>query len=286
MRLLILTLLLLVFIACQPSLNDTLCQAWKFNGFNITSELEAELADAANKSTRLKFRDYLKNGASETNWRFYPDGTCATLLNGQYSAKRWELNESTGQLVLISGNIHEFYQIERDGENLTILEISNKNVINRHVTATLSPNPEYEEGAIDLLVPSRNTWRNKPANPEPFQKIKKRLSEQLVYMVDYFELTNKKKQGYFNTDHLNSPFRFYSGGIGLLNQNELPAIWLNQFHNQGDALEAYTLLVLAFRSGLVFPHSEKTFTDAYARFLKQVNAFILAQEEPESLIVH
>ncbi|MBD2704190.1 hypothetical protein IC229_26340 [Spirosoma sp. BT702] len=285
MRLFLPTLILLLMASCQRSLPDTICQAWKFDGFNISPEYEEKLASAENESAREKFRQFLKNSGSvtETNWRFYPNGTCAMLSKYHYSVKRWELNESTGQLAIINGKTREFYQIERDGTNLTLSELTNKSVTKGHVSATLRPNPEYEEGSIDLLAPTRNEWRNKPLQPESFRAIQKRLIDQLTYMIDYFELTNKKKQTYFNTGHLNSPFQFYSGGMGLFNPNELPRTWVGQFYDNGDALKAHNLLAGAFRSGLTFPHSEKTYTDAYARFLKQVKAFVLVQEEPKAL---
>lgn len=285
MRQLLPALLLLIVTACQPTVNESICQAWKFNGFEISDELQEALNTSANEGTRKAFRDFLKDDSQETNWHFYPDGDVAVLFKGQYSLKRWKIDEGKQMLSLQSGDTLEYYTITREGENLKLVETNSNNILNGHVSATLMPNKEYEDGSIDLLAPTRNTWRVKPANPETFVKIKKRLTDQLTYMVDYFEMTNKKKQGYFNTGHLNAPFRFYSGGIGLLNQDQLPQAWWNQFNNKGDALEAYTLLELAFRSGLIFPNSEKTYTDAYGRFLKQVTAFVLAQEEPTTLSI-
>ncbi|WP_338876298.1 hypothetical protein WBJ53_11685 [Spirosoma sp. SC4-14] len=278
-----LSILLLIFLvnwlySCQTPLKDQLCQAWQLDGFDVSPDYEQTLAQESSETQRKRFRSFMRTYMKEMVIRFYPNGDYTQLSNNRYTTGRWSFDEASSLLTITENEGKLRFRVEPNNATSLKLFISNsKDVGHEQMSFSLKQDTEYQHDAIDLLARERNKWRQKPTHPESATELKNRLIDQLAYIIDYFELTLKKKQGYFNTSYLDAPFRFYQNGVGLYNESELPTNWKNCYFNEADALKAHAMLISAFKSGLVYPAKTETFTEGYAKFLRQVKVYLIAE---------
>ena len=269
-------------LSCQQPVKERLCQSWQLNGFDIKPEYEKKLTEEGNKSKQALFRAFMQSFMKEMTIKLYSNGDFSQISQERYSVGRYTYDENSSLLTLQhpEGNRVVFRVTSASDGNLHLVVSNSKDVGNDEVSMSWKPQAEYEYEGVDLLTKPRNQWRVKPAHPESGNELKKRLVDQLGYMVDYFEMTDKKKQGYFKTGHLASPFRFYQNGVGLYEPNELPTSWKDIFYDEVDAQKAYLMLVGAFRGGLVYPNGTSTYTEGYSKFLKQLKVYIATANEP------
>jgi hypothetical protein len=159
--------------------------------------------------------------------------------------------------------------LKKDNEQARFVVLENKDESN--ISLFFTENHRYEFEDIDLLDPKRNAWRIKPTRPESDAIIKKKCLDMVTYIIDYFEIINKKEQGYnyYETPIFQSPFTFYNGGIGLARSENLPTEWEKTFYNHDDAVKAHGLLSGPFNDQ-EFPSGMETYAEGYIKFLKGV----------------
>jgi hypothetical protein len=268
---------ILFFWSCQPPLDQAICQAWQANDLTLSPDFEQTLARSAD-DRRKRLRAMLTFFLNQSDIRFYPSGQYGQLAESRYGSGQWSLQ---GDLLTIKNQTGTYScQVSRpNGESLRLTMVQSKDIPNGALSFTLRSHAEYELESIDLLAPARNQWRHRSARPESFAELRQRLTDHMSYVVDYFELTNRPGQTYFNTAHLASPFKFYQNGVGLLPLEELPPEWWAMFHDVQNAQQAYALLATVFQSSLRYPSGEKTYTLGYAKFLRGAKTYLLAQTE-------
>lgn len=205
--------------------------------------------------------------------RFYADSSVAVWQKRQgYSLHRWVYSEEQESYRLINpetGTELHFRVADREGSSIKLAQLTEEQR-ETGLYLMLSMTQVYEDAQTDLLHPDQNAWRFPPKRPENPAEIKKRALAMLDYVIDYFELVERRRQAIVETSILQSPFRFYNHGIGLTSEKGLPPNWVATYFNQHQAAEAYRMLVKAFYRSGAYPKGVKRHTAAYLKVLYEV----------------
>ena len=269
-------LVTLTLSACRfKGLEGKLCQAWRTEGFDIDTEQPAPQDSAS----RALIQQMLTRTAEEVFLKFYPDGKVAFVSQGEYALNQWSFDGRSSYLTLASNPVWSnlAFRVERgEDQTLKLYFIHKKRPeVGLRIFLILKENQRYEHKDVDLLAEDRNRWRVKPKQKESDPAIRQRVVDQISYLVDYFEVIEKNKQNFFETRILQSPFRFYQNGMGLTEVDNLPEEWKRVFYDEEDAIKAHALLASCFQKRLSYPQGTKTYTEGYAKFLKQIKVLLL-----------
>lgn len=100
----------------------------------------------------------------------------------------------------------------------------------------------HENMHSDPFHPVNNQWRITPKKPESDSAINARARGLVKFYALYFRDNIKRQKKVINFEGLPTVFRWYSGGIGLVDRDEMPANFVACFYNRNDAVKAHKLL--------------------------------------------
>jgi hypothetical protein len=141
---------------------------------------------------------------------YFPDGQVEYLIRSANKQTLW-LEEK--------GNGKKTFDIQLTGDGLR-----HENILN------------------DPFHPSNLTWRLKPAKKESDSLIYDRVKNCLKFFALYYRDNIKRDKSTISFLELPVIFKWYSGGIGLPDRNELSDSWINSFYNEAQAQQGYSVL--------------------------------------------
>ncbi len=235
-----------------------------------TTELRSSLSDSTEYRHLLSF-------LKDAHVKFGSDDTVSILApNGNFSFGKYT---SSGKQILdfsLNG-IGAFalgvkQGLDQDGK-LSHLMLTGLVNGKYKVKMMLQKDDYYNSYKYDLLSLKANRWRIKPESHESKENIRKRMMEQLAYMITYFSHIEDEKFTSFRVSHLRAPFRFYSNGIGIddFSTSEYSKI----FYDNKDAGEAILLLSQGLKSiSGAYPSDPKRFTKGYLNALNKIRDYL------------
>jgi hypothetical protein len=238
---------------------DPVCQSWKLVSRN-GDEQDDSLMKAEFRYAFLRL--YNNNEYTYLNLRRYAQG-------------KWTLNKKDSLLT--------FYGFS-EGANL-VLHVNSANgdwmkgdmlIAQSRTPFLFKADPYFEYKDQDLLSPQSNAWRVKPAHKESKDEIRKRVIAHISYMRDYFHIIDLDERGAFFSGFLQGPVNFYSNGIALTTEDEIPPVWLHIFYDDEDAKAGFQLMVQAIRSINRYPKDTKTYTEGYYVALGEMKDYLEA----------
>jgi hypothetical protein len=179
-----------------------------------------------------------------------------------YLTGTWKEHGAGLELSLNSLALHQKFEIRELSSRNLVLVITGDPAWNK-TTFTCESLEYYKSEAYDLLEPANNTWRKKPKQKETPSEIKKRVLNHLEYLVAYFQLVEDKEQTFFETVHLQTPFKFHQNGISLPVDFAKAYTWQSGFYDQEDAVTGGKLLVKSLRSVKDYPSDKKSHTQGF-----------------------
>lgn len=210
---------------------------------------------------------------------FYKDGKIGILtddgkyLSGNYTyqeaANIWEVQIASLDKLLIAVSRHE----EKEGKEWTILE--GNTTSGTGVKMVFEYDTYYQYENIDQLNPGDNIWRNTPKARQSDKELKAKLTGQLKYIKNYFQMLEEREDAYFNGKHLNTPFAFYANGLGLLQPDNRKS-WEAMFFDTTDAMRGFEMLEDAMNSIQTKLIVEETPSGIYNNILGQMLRYIEA----------
>lgn len=262
-------LMVLGLVACQEK-RDELHRSWRVMKVTVVDSTRFQAA-VQNKADSIV----------DAYLRLYPDEQYALLYkNGKYVAQKWIYDYKTERITLVGNTPYEEISLRKTdaGDDWVqfewIRQEQNAARLPGFVIRLLcTENTKYEHEGTDILNPEQNRWRNKPASAQSDEQIRRKLVAQLTFCIDYFQLIEKKEQGYFETALLQSPFRFYRHGLGIAASDDLPERWTSIFHNEADARKAQRMLTDALQSSGDYPKAE-TFVEEYRKVLEKMRLYL------------
>ncbi|MDJ1480336.1 hypothetical protein QNI16_07560 [Cytophagaceae bacterium YF14B1] len=266
--------------------HNSLSRSWRIMKVDMK---EIELKHSGRKDVQfgeLNIQGRLDSIFKNTHIRLYERGEYAILFqSGEYVSKNWLYDYKTEQITLVGHTPMQEYVLKKidSGKDWMQVELTLPRdfsittefpeFIIGKVSLLFSEDHKYEEGETDLLEPHRNEWRIKPHKKATKEEIRKRLVDQLSYILDYFQLIEDKQQSYFDTRLLQSPLKFYSHGLGVASASNLPERWVQTFYDQEDAITAQKMLADALDSTGDYPRG-KTFIEEYKAVIEKMRLYL------------
>lgn len=94
----------------------------------------------------------------------------------------------------------------------------------------------------DPFHPANNQWRVKPVQSENNSAIHARIKNCLLFYALYYRDHIKRNAETISFEGLPSLFKWYNGGIGLPDKDDLADSWIECFYNKKEALKGYSIL--------------------------------------------
>lgn len=261
-------ILLLMLTACLAAceIKPSLMKTWKIT--------KVEIAETDTLSDKLYQDAYLS---------FYEDGSLSFYqkygdekgYHALYRIGKWNEHGSGIDVSLDRMDFKHRLNITELTSEWLILEFTEGDPSLAGTQLKCQASTHFSTSSEDLLNPANNTWRIKPGQKETAQEIETRVINHVQYLIRYFALVETKKQGYFETTHLQTPLKFYSNGLSLPQEFITNNGWVSYFYDEADAQAGGKLLLKSFSSMEEFPASEKSYTKGYHDALVMMKDYLV-----------
>lgn len=189
----------------------------------------------------LIIRQDVVKGQPEMLISFFPDSTFTQVRpNGEYTVGRWAFDEAENSIFLTSDRKTEeigvMISFGSDGLRLVNFELSR----NDHLSFTEYGRklPRYQDDPYFAL---NNQWRIKPAKPETEEQIRARLLNYLAHVTSVLQSARIREQDYFSLKFSPGIVKLYNVGVGIVQEDKIPASWRESFYSEEQAHKAYEI---------------------------------------------
>ncbi|HKP32703.1 MAG TPA: hypothetical protein VJT83_08245 [Chitinophagaceae bacterium] len=146
---------------------------------------------------------------------------------------KWKLGQNGDKLLLQlnfdDGSTREYVIVDRGNDRLTLVWQKDGRNLSMHLTSDAKVHANIFN---DPFHPSNNKWRVRPSKPETDSAIHERVKQCVRFYALYLRDNIKKNRSTINFSGLPSCFRWYSGGLGLLDEDSLPYEWDQCFYSE------------------------------------------------------
>ncbi len=177
---------------------------------------------------------------------FFKDDTYTEIRGpGFYKTGKWRYSSKEKLLYLSDSATTTAIKVESEivNKKATISLLSDAIQKRLKFTRDAETLKSFDE---DPFYFKNNEWRIKPAQPETYNQIVKRLGNYFRHLLYILKSAKERKQPVVSFEFSQGPVRIYNGGIGIIPYNLVSRNWTNTFYNDDNAQEAY----LAFQKYL------------------------------------
>lgn len=212
----------------KTSIAEDLCQHWELDGMEGVSSIELVMDGGTRIFPELSF---------------FKDSTVVENPRNRIRVGRWRIqdtgNDPELQLVF-SSNQRKSYRIRKI--NSTSLQLATKGKKDWLFLKLSSDGMVHANPLNDPFHPANNQWRIKPVKTESDSAIHARVRQCVWFYMLYFRDCIKRNRRTINFTGFPAIFRWYSGGIGLPEKNEIEDSWIVCFFNKKEAIQGYNIL--------------------------------------------
>lgn len=210
----------------KDNIADNLCQHWERNKY-----------DGATSSVYVRDES---GSAINAQYNFFKDGS--VLENGRHRVRAgtWRIAGRDSLLLSLNGNVERKYRIaELSSKDLRLTSQRNDTTLYLNLTGLQLV---HKNMLNDPFHPSNNQWRMKPEAPESDSAIKQRVVGCIKFYALFYRDHLYRGRSVINFEGLPKIFRWYNGGLGLPNKNDIDSSWTNCFYNKAQAMKGYNLI--------------------------------------------
>ncbi len=248
----------LVSLSSSNSMSQLLCQNWENK-----EDIDDKILAVGNSELQIPFRSYC----------FYGDGSLVINPRDNIKFAKWVLNEKTKQIHIVfeDGSKKDFH-INAIGVKSLLLQ-TDKNGIGKYV----SDGRHHSNLSDDPFFAINNKWRIKPAFSEPDIDIKRRVTQAVIFYSKF--LKDNADRGFKTISVYGLPtcFKWYSGGIGIVNKDKLSQGWINCFYNKNEAIKGQQILEKFISKKYKWDKSETQWIKQSADVLLQISDSLSAK---------
>lgn len=107
----------------------------------------------------------------------------------------------------------------------------------------LADGVKYKNKNDDPFYIANNRWRIRPLSSESDEEVRSRLKQCIWFHILFYRDNLERKQTLISFYGIPSCLKWYGGGIGVINESELPDNWFACFYNREQALKARKMMV-------------------------------------------
>ena len=213
----------LVSLSSSNTMTELLCQNWENK-----EDVDDDVLNGSEGDLQIPFRSYV----------FFSDGTITLNPRDNMKFGKWKLDEKTKHIsIVLEDGSKKDWQLTAIGVKSLLLKL-----------ATSKPEKYVADGknnsvlADDPFYPENNKWRVKPAHSENDGDIKKRVIACVNFYHKFFKNNADHNFSTISFYGLPSCFKWYSGGISIVNKEKLGQKWIDCFYNKDQAVQGQQLL--------------------------------------------
>ncbi len=186
------------------------------------------------------------------------------MLNGT-----WIFNENGKTLTFTytdgSSDLYKLRALAADEMQLTNIGIKSETILKFVSSARKHKRPEEDPFHI-----KNNLWRIKPAIVESDEAIRERLKQNINFFILFYKDVIAHKADIVSFYGFPSCLNWYSGGIYLKKEEELPEKWVYCFYNKKAAKKAYEWMGQALSKKYNWPSGDPNWIKKNLFVLEQV----------------
>ena len=210
-------------ISAATDIKKLLCQNWE-------NKEDAEDANASGGgSLEMPYRGF----------SFFTDGAVTQNPRDEIALGKWELNDLS-KLIKIhytSGKKAQ-YKIGAIGpKKMVLLNMAD----NKKAEYVADGKMQLAPGE-DPFYPSNNAWRIKPARSENDSAIKFRTEQCVLFYARFLKDNGQRGGNSISFVGLPACFKWYRGGVSVVNKDKLEQEWIGCYYNKAQALKAHSML--------------------------------------------
>jgi hypothetical protein len=211
----------------KNDIRDNLCQHWEFSKSEGASSAELTMDENFNPI--------------HPQYNFFKDGT--VMVNARHEARigKWELRGRDSLHLFLADTMHKWFTIttvdSRDLRMATKDKTGKSLFLNLRGTAMVHQNMHN-----DPFHPVNNQWRIKPSKPESDPDIRKRVADCIKFYALYYRDNLLRKSKVINYEGFPTVFKWYNGGIGMTDEDDMDEKWVDCFFDEAEAVKGYKFM--------------------------------------------
>lgn len=172
---------------------------------------------------------------------FFADGSLGTMTgDGLFKTEKWRYADN-GRAVEIndSGRRHTTFIKHSVSNGVQMIEMLIPAVKGKAKFALYTDSLEnYHE---DPFYAENNKWRIKPVHRESDQELQDRLGNYFTHLLYILKEAKDRDQQEISFQYSRGIVKIYNGGIGINDENAVPASWVKTYYNPQQAHQAYLM---------------------------------------------
>ena len=231
---------------------DLLCQAWQ----DSADAADGILMGSGNSGLDIPFHGFC----------FFKDGTVVQNPRDIMMTGKWRYDTLTRHILLVFKDASTAdYKVKTISVHRMELQS-----INGEAKVFIADGLQQNNVTDEPFYPANNAWRIKPAKAETDNEIKNRVVECLMFYHKFLQDNIDRKNKMISFYGLPSCFKWYAGGISIINKNKLSQKWKDCFYNPGQAIKAQQLLENNISKKYKWDKAEQNWVKQSANILLQI----------------
>ncbi len=169
---------------------------------------------------------------------FFDDGSVVQNPRDNNKTGKWVMDEKTKKITIIfNGGSKKEYKLNAIGVKNLLLKTGKEAAIK-----FVADGKKYIDNLNDPFYPANNKWRIKPTHVETDSAVKQRVIECILFYNKFLQDHVNRKLAVISFYGLPSCFKWYQGGISIVNKAKIGPKWIDCFYNKDQAEQGQQLL--------------------------------------------
>lgn len=172
---------------------------------------------------------------------FFDDKTYTRNVRNAMEYGTWQYDAEKKMIVLkASDGSKSEYKIAAVGPKDMIVLNSSSNSATK--LTYLAGGVRYKDKSEDPFYIENNRWRIKPTKSESDEQVHQRLKAFVYFHILFYRDNLERKEKLISFYGFPSCVKWYGGGIGMINVEDLPGNWIACFYNKEQAVKAQKIM--------------------------------------------
>lgn len=213
----------IVTLSGSSSMTQLLCQNWEDK-----EDVDDGILNGSSSDLEIPFHGY----------SFFEDGLVVQNPRDNLKVGKWTLNEKSKKISIVFDNgTKQVLQLNAIGIKSLLLKEGKAKAVKYIADGKRQTNLLDEP-----FYPANNRWRIKPVKTETDSAIKSRVIDCVHFYHTFFKNNADHEFASISFYGIPTCFKWYSGGISIINKEKVGQKWIDCFYNKDQALQAQQLL--------------------------------------------
>ena len=231
---------------------ELLCQAWQ----DSTDVADGILAGSGSSGMEIPFHGFY----------FFNNGIVVQNPRDYMKIGKWHYDTLTKHIILVFKDAATAdYKVKSLDVHRLELQAGNG-----EVAVYKSDGLQRTDVNDEPFYPANNIWRIKPASAETNTEIKNRVVSCLLFYHKFLQDNTDRHAKMISFYGLPSCFKWYAGGISIINKDKLSQKWKDCFYSPEQAIKAQQLLENNISKKYKWDKAEQNWVKQSAGILLQI----------------